>query len=94
MFEKLKAICEVSVAKKLQDLLTKFYTTSFVKDVDTTASKLTQLQNEITVIKAEEKPSDTVKKSRLLSCLLREFYSIVTAIKALGLANISFEDLT
>jgi protein involved in sex pheromone biosynthesis len=65
----------------------------FITSIDTTASKLMQLQTEIMLLSKEERSSESIKKIVLLKALSKEYYSMVFALKAASLLTMSFNDI-
>jgi hypothetical protein len=63
------------------------------ESIDISASKLTQLQLQITAVDQTERPSDSIKKTVLLHGLPAEYQSAVFTLKAAGLARITFDDM-
>ena len=61
--------------------------------MDLSASRLTHLQLEIAAASPAEKPTDTSKKAILIKSLPEDYQSTVFALKAAGLAKMSFDDV-
>ncbi|KAF4547063.1 Ankyrin repeat-containing protein 17 [Elsinoe fawcettii] len=66
VLDKLKAVHQVSQQERVQTLLPWFHGFKAQGTIDLSASRLTQLQLEIAAAAAEEKPTDTSKKSVLV----------------------------
>lgn len=88
---KLDEVCRVSQSERVASLLSRFYGMRALSSIDLTASKLTQLQAEIGVAAPTDKPSDEAKKAKLIDCLSDEYRSTVFALKASGVASLSYE---
>lgn len=93
VLDKLKAVNQVSQQERVQRLLSDFHGFRALDTIDTSASRLTQLQVEIAVAEPEEKPSDTSKKAVLIQSLTEDYQSTVFALKAAGLSRMSFDDV-
>jgi hypothetical protein len=91
--QKLKGVCETTSEERVQSLLSTFYGMKFTTSIDTTASKLTTIQNQVKVLSKDEAPTDTAKKTILLKSLGEEYRSTVFALKAAGLSKLSFDDI-
>jgi hypothetical protein len=91
--EKLRGVCETTSEERVQTLLSSFYGLKFTTSIDTTASKLTTIQNQVKVLSEGEAPTDTAKKTILLKSLGEEYKSTVFALKAAGLSKLSFDDI-
>jgi hypothetical protein len=92
MLEKLKSVHQVSQLERVQALLSEFYTFKIQsgESIDISASKLTQLQLQIAATDQTERPSDSIKKTVLLHGLPDEYQSAVFALKAAGLARVTY----
>jgi hypothetical protein len=95
VLEKLKSVHQVSQLERVQALLSEFHTFKIQsgESIDISASKLTQLQLQIAAADQTERPSDSIKKTVLLHGLPDEYQSAVFALKAAGLARITFDDM-
>lgn len=95
VLEKLKSVHQVSQLERVQTLLSEFHTFKAQdnESIDISASKLTQLQSQIAAADQTERPSDSIKKTVLLHSLPDEYQSAVFALKAAGLARITFDDM-
>jgi hypothetical protein len=95
VLEKLKSVHQVSQLERVQALLSEFHTFKIQsgESIDISASKLTQLQLQIAAADQTERPSDSIKKTVLLHGLPEEYQSAVFALKAAGLARITFDDM-
>jgi hypothetical protein len=93
VLEKLKSVHQVSQVERVQALLSEFHMFKVQDTIDISASKLTQLQLQIAAADQTERPSDSIKKTILLHGLPDEYQSAVFALKAAGLAGITFDDL-
>jgi hypothetical protein len=95
VLEKLKSVHQVSQLERVQALLSEFHMFKIQngESIDISASKLTQLQLQIAAADQTERPSDSIKKTVLLHGLSDEYQSAVFALKAAGLARITFDDM-
>jgi ATP-dependent Clp protease ATP-binding subunit ClpA len=95
VLEKLNSVHQVSQLERVQALLSEFHTFKIQsgESIDISASKLTQLQLQIAAADQTERPSDSIKKTVLLHGLPDEYQSAVFALKAAGLARITFDDM-
>ena len=91
--EKLKAVHQVSQQERVQTLLSEFHSFKALDTMDLSASRLTHLQLEIAAASPEEKPTDTSKKAILIKSLPDDYQSTVFALKAAGLAKMTFDDV-
>jgi hypothetical protein len=93
VLDKLKSVHQVSQLERVQALLSEFHMFKVQDTIDISASKLTQLQLQIAAADQTERPSDSIKKTVLLHGLPDEYQSAVFALKAAGLARITFDDM-
>ena len=93
VLEKLKAVHQVSQLERVQSLLSEFHIFKVKDSIDISASRLTQLQLQIAAADQAERPSDSIKKTVLLHGLPDEYQPAVFALKAAGLARITFDDM-
>jgi hypothetical protein len=90
---KLKAVCQTTSEERVQTLLTEFFGLRYKTSIDTTATKLTTIQNQVKALSKDEAPSDSIKKTILLKSLGEEYKSTVFALKASGISKLSFDDI-
>ena len=83
----------MSQLERVQSLLSEFHTFRVQDTIDISASRLTQLQLQIAAADQTERPSDSIKKTVLLHGLPEEYQSTLFALKAAGLARITFDDM-
>jgi hypothetical protein len=93
VLDKLKSVHQVSQLERVQALLSEFHMFKVQDTIDISASKLTQLQLQIASADQNERPSDSIKKTVLLHGLRDEYQPAVFALKAAGLARITFDDM-
>lgn len=93
VLDKLTTVRQGSLEERLPVLQTQFYKFKAQSTIDLSASKLTELQLEISLVDQSEMPSNATKKMILLYSLPEEYRSTVFALKAAGLSKMTFDDM-
>ena len=91
--DKLRTIHQVPSEERVQRLLSEFHEFQWAGALDTSASKLTRLQLQITAARPEERPSDAAKKAVFVRSLPQEYQTTVFALRASGIAQMSYDEV-